>query len=35
LAGPESRDRGLTPAVNQRQDHRRDALLHHIAGDVM
>src|SRR5450755_2727663 len=32
MAGPEVRRRGRKPARNQRQDHRRDALLHHLAG---
>ena len=34
MAGPERHCRGRKPARNQRQDHRRDALLHHLAGDA-
>ena len=32
MAGPEGRRGGRKPARNQRQDHQRDALLHHLAG---
>src|SRR5258708_3562245 len=34
MAGPERHCRGRKSARNQRQDHRRDTLLHHLAGNA-